>query len=58
MPRPKRSEPAASIHLVIQDDLKRRMEKRWVKEYGKLPQGAWQRFVEEAIHSTLKGDRK
>ena len=53
MPRPKRSEPAASIHLVIQDDLKRKMEKRWVKAHGKLPQGAWQRFVEEAIRNVL-----
>ena len=53
MPRPKRSEPAASIHLVIEKGLKREMERRWVKEYGKLPQGAWQRFVEEAIRDVL-----
>ena len=53
MPRPKRSEPAASIHLVIEEELKQRMEKWWAKMHGKVPQGAWQRFVEEAIRGVL-----
>lgn len=53
MPRPKRSEPGASIHVVVERSLKREMEKVWRKTHGRMPQGAWQRFIESAIRDRL-----
>ena len=54
MPRPQRSEPGASIHVVIDKRLKERMEKHWRKECGgRVPQGKWQFLVEFAIERML-----
>ena len=54
MPRPARSEPGASIHVVIERALKREMEQLWRKVHGgKLPQGVWQRFIESVIRERL-----
>ena len=54
MPRPKRSSASARIHIVLDRELKESMETWWRMHFGgKMPQGTWQRFVEEAIREFL-----
>lgn len=48
MPRPKTVEKRSSLHVILNADLRGRLD-RHLSVGGKLPQAAYQRFFEDAI---------
>lgn len=48
MPRPKAVEKRSSLHVILNADLRGRLD-RHLEVDGKVPQAAYQRFFEDAI---------